>query len=182
MHLCALRGRPKLSFIHHITGEDDICANFVVGMISMQRSKVTSLTLHLSLYQWSPNLFSIILFSYSDSTQFCNQRFYFFFFRLSVDICGWSVYHFTDCDMCISPFVSPIRRTPCTFMRVWTYSRGRHSFPFPTRDPANAQSYYVQSSTHPVYYRRQIYVQLIGYFAPNEVGSNLNIYFLNECV
>ena len=30
--------------------------------------------------------------------------------------------------------------------------------------------------------RRQIYVQLIVYFAPNEVGSNLNIYFLNECV
>jgi hypothetical protein len=30
MHLCALRGRPKLSFIHHIIGEDDICANFLV--------------------------------------------------------------------------------------------------------------------------------------------------------
>ncbi len=30
MHLCALRGRPKLSFIHRITGEDDICANFLV--------------------------------------------------------------------------------------------------------------------------------------------------------
>ena len=60
------------------------------------------------------------------------------FCRLN-DILDWNPrWYFSIIPLCVSPLP---RRFSCTSMRVWTYSRGRHSFLSPpVSDPANTRS------------------------------------------
>ena len=74
-------------------------------------------------------------------------------------------------------------RPPCTFMRVWTYSRGRHSFLSPPVILSSLKfktpHQFCESSSLPLTCcstRRQINMQLIGHSAPTRVGSNFNIF------
>ena len=88
------------------------------------------------------------------------------FFSILVKMFEWSV-----CWMCIIPFVFLLSDVPpCTFMRVWMYSRGV-VIPCPICDPANVQTddVPVRSASRPVLHPPSL---PIVHFTPTEVGSN----------